>query len=94
MIEAEVSSRKAEYLQITRFFQRHPFIHFAVHFSYWFTAVTILDDLQARLGQLWPAWPQDYRYSFAFSCAVIFYISSRFRMWQANCKAREKIDVN
>jgi hypothetical protein len=89
MNEAEVPSREAEYLQITRFFQLHPFIHLAVHFSYWFTAVTILDDLQSRLWQLWPAWTQDYRYAFAFSLAVIFYIASRFRMWKANSNDRD-----
>lgn len=77
MNEVEVPPREAEYPQVARYLQRHPFIHFAVTFCYWFTAVTILEDLQAHFWQLWPTWSQASRYTFAFTMTLVFYISAR-----------------
>ena len=76
MNEAEVPPREADRPQVARILRRHPFIHFVIVYCVVFTFVAILDDLSARFWH-WPAWSRADQYSFAFSMAVVSYVSYR-----------------
>jgi hypothetical protein len=80
-IEHEVppSRRLKDLRLITDWLLRHPFIHFAVMFCYWFTAVSILTSLWVHLFHA-ESWTEGRVYFFSFFMAVVFYFIHRRRM--------------
>ena len=77
--EHEVPPRVKDSRVITDWLLRHPFIHFAIGFCYWFTAVSILNSLWVHFFHA-ASWTEGHVYFFSFFMAVAFHFIYRRRM--------------
>src|SRR6266404_2942407 len=79
-VEREVPPRISDAPVIRGYLLRHPLIHFAVTFCYWFTGVSLLHFIDAHWLRFFEPQSESYRLFFAFWMAVIFYTIGRRRM--------------
>jgi hypothetical protein len=76
--EREVPPRINDTPVIRKYLLRHPFIHFVITFSFYYTVVSLVHLFAARL-HLWQSLSDAWFLVFAFVVSVIVYTSQRRR---------------
>ena len=79
----EPSSQTDDYSFIRGYLFRHPVVHFAFTFCFWFTAVSLFSDFHSRFLGFWAPWSQPRCEVFALGMAIIYYAIERYCLARA-----------